>query len=91
MIDIEQGTFTSLVLWEEWNKNVEFPLTVKLAFKQRQRYEVVVSWLRTKLSFEILRAALLCVRGSCTAFRSASTREELDDFNLNFVEVDIAL
>ena len=31
---------------------------------------MVMGWVRTRLSFAILRAALLCVRGSQTKWRS---------------------
>ena len=37
-----------------------------LAAKWERPYSVVSGWVRARLSFAILRAALLCVRDSCT-------------------------
>ena len=41
-----------------------------LAAKWERPYSVVSGWVRACLSFAILRAALLCVRGSRTKWRS---------------------
>jgi len=41
-----------------------------LAAKWERPYTVVMGWIRARLSFAILRAALLCVRGSRTKWRS---------------------
>ena len=35
-----------------------------ISFKQDKPYSLVVSWLRTRLSYAFLRAAVLCIRGS---------------------------
>ena len=57
-------------------------LAQKLAEKDNERYAVVIAWLRTRISFEILRSVHVSVRGS----RSPFYRKELevvDDFGLN--------
>ena len=36
-------------------------------------YGTVITWLRTRLSMEITRASLLCLRGSRTPFRHYQT------------------
>ena len=41
-----------------------------LSMKWEQPFSVVMSWVRARLSFAILRAALLCARGSRTKWRS---------------------
>jgi len=41
-----------------------------LATKWESPYGVVMGWVRAHLSFAILRATLLCVRGSHTKWRS---------------------
>ena len=41
-----------------------------LAAKWERPYSVVLGWVRARLSFAILRAALLCVHGSRTRWRS---------------------
>ena len=45
-------------------------LSDNLSMKWEQPFGVVSSWVRARLSFAILRAALLCVRGSRTKWRS---------------------
>ena len=45
-------------------------LSDNLSMKWEQPFGVVSSWVRARLSFTILRAALLCVRGSRTKWRS---------------------
>ena len=39
-------------------------LAEKLAKKQQLEMSVVTSWLRTKISFTLLRSCILCIRGS---------------------------
>jgi len=41
-----------------------------LAAKWERPYSVVTGWVRTSLSFTFLRAALLCVHGSHTKWKS---------------------
>ena len=41
-----------------------------LAARWERPYSVVMGWVRARLSFAVLRAALLCVRGSHTKWRS---------------------
>jgi len=45
-------------------------LSDHLSLRWEQPFSVVSSWVRARLSFAILRAALLCVHGSCTKWRS---------------------
>jgi len=45
-------------------------LAEQLAMKWEKSYGVVMGWVRTRLSFAILRATMLCVRGSRTKWRS---------------------
>ena len=40
------------------------PLAEKLSIKKGERYEVIMRFLRVKLSFFALKATLLCLRGS---------------------------
>ena len=39
-------------------------LAEKLSVVRREDVNLTMEWLRAKLSFEVLRSALLCVRGS---------------------------
>jgi len=44
-------------------------LTELLSAKKQERYATTISWVRAKVSFAILRNALLCLRGSRTPRR----------------------
>ena len=69
IMQIEHGTFTPLVFsvnggiapeCEKFHKHV----AERISEKTGEKYNHVISWIRCKLSFLILRAALMCVRGS---------------------------
>ena len=45
-------------------------LADKIAQKGTEPYHIVITWLRTQISFELLRSVHACVRGSRTPFRS---------------------
>ena len=52
-----------------------------LALKQMESYVSTVSWIRTKLAFEVIRSAVLGVRGSRTSWRRAAA-SHTNDFGL---------
>jgi len=58
-------------------------IAAKTFQKNGQPYPIVSSWLRPMLSFEILKSALLCVRGSETVFKQPDFEEYGLDFELN--------
>ena len=68
VIEIEHGTFTPLVfgtnggMGEECCKFIS-KLASQLSEKQNASYSTVIAWLRTRLSIEIIKSALLCVKG----------------------------
>ena len=69
VIEIEHGTFTPLVMGTNGGAGKECTVFVKqlcfaLSEKQNEHYNSTINWLRTKLSFEILKSSLLCVRGT---------------------------
>ena len=71
VIEVEHGSFTPLVFSAYGGSSPETErfiaeLSVKLATKHDQELSVVTNWLRTKLSFTILRSAILSIRGSHT-------------------------
>ena len=57
-------------------------LASKLAQKQNEQYEVVMTWIRTILSFEIVKSTLLCVQGSRAPFRNM-IENNMENFSLN--------
>ena len=79
---IELGTFTPLVFSVSGGMGKECSMIHKhaseqLAIKTGERYEKIISTIRCKLSFLILKSALMCVRGS----RSHSLKT-IDEFEL---------
>ena len=87
------GSFTPLVfgtnggMGEECSRFVS-ELANKLSIKQNEEYSVVISWLRVRLSLEILRSVILCVRGSQTPFR-VGDEQMGDDMGLNNIDCDL--
>ena len=88
IMDVEHSTFTPLVfsvdggMPKECLKFHKF-VTEKIANKSGRRYENVLSIIKYKLSFLILRASVICVRGS----RSLTTHpgnHAVDDFEIAF-------
>ena len=57
-------------------------LAEELAEKDQERYSIVIAWLRTRLSFEILRAVHVSVRG-VLGYPFIKQSEVVDDFSLN--------
>ena len=69
MIQLEHGTFTPLIFTPYGGAGREVDnfiksLASKLAQKQGIHNSLMTNWIRTKLSFELVRSALLCVRGT---------------------------
>ena len=82
--DVEMGTFTPLILSTGMRIECHMflkHLADKLSRKDGETYHAVISWYRTRLSFEILRSVNICVRGSRRPFKNANDFE--DDFNVN--------
>ena len=64
---VEQGDllrWSSPALAVSLHKAVLKRLTERLSEKQNLHYSVVAGWLRTRLSFSLLRSTLLCLRGT---------------------------
>lgn len=69
MREVEQGSFTPLVFTANGGMAPEATVTFKrlaslLAEKRDESYSSIMGWLRCKISFNLLRSALLCLRGS---------------------------
>ncbi|XP_073253376.1 uncharacterized protein [Porites lutea] len=68
VLELEQGTFTPLVFTSTGGmadecKRFHSRLAELLALKKGDDYATTISWIRAKVSFAILRSALLCLRG----------------------------
>ena len=55
--------------------------------KNGESYASAISWLKPRISFEILRSVHACVRGSRTPFHKNA--DFLDDFKVNAWNADI--
>ena len=93
-LDVEMWSFTPLVFGTNGGMGVECQmflrhLTEELSKKDGEPYAAVITWLRTRLSFEILRSVHLCVRGSRKPFRSAN--EVVNDFRLSVNAAEVFL
>ena len=81
--EIEQGTFTPLI-FANWRngKGVshisQSRLSELIANKKGEVYSKTMAWIRAKISFSILRSALLCLRGSRTIRKIRCNIENID-------------
>ena len=92
-MEVEQGTFTPIFLTIKGVMAPEasrFHITLaeKLALKTGERYEDVTRLIRVKLSFLVLKASLLCLRGSRTLTNNTNG-EDCEDFALTLHEVGL--
>ena len=94
VLDVEMGSFTPLVFGTNGGMGVECQMFLRhlaeeLSKKDGEPYAAVITWLRTRLSFEILRSVHLCVRGSRKPFRNAN--EVVNDFRLSVNPAEVFL
>ena len=92
VLDVENGSFTPLVFGTNGGLGEECAsflstLSQKIASKDDESYAHTVTWIRTRLLFDILKAAIQCVRGSRTPFRRP---QELNDFEMMSRQGDLA-
>ena len=81
--EIEQGTFTQLVFtttggMADQRLRYHSRLAELLSAKKQEGYATTILWVRAKVSFAILRSALLCLRGSRTPRRRNLDVKERD-------------
>ena len=81
--DIEQGTFTPLVFTTtggmgEECKKYHSRLAELIAMKQGEKYSKTIAWIRAKISFSIIRSALLCLRGTRRLKNKKCNMKEID-------------
>ena len=69
IINIEHGSFTPLVFTPYGGSGREAERCISelanlIAHKRDLPFSTVISWLRTKISFTLIKSAVLCLRGS---------------------------
>ena len=90
VIEVEMGSFTPLIFGtngrtgDECNMCMKH-LAQKLAERDVECYPFVISWFRTRISFEMLNSVNTSIRGSCQpVFRS----RDVNDFKVNCTAAD---
>ena len=91
-MEIEHGSFTPIVLTSKGVMSHECEifhksLAEKLSKKKGEKYEDVIRYIRVKLSFLVLKAALLCLRGSRS--KNLDVKDEGDDFKYTLRELNL--
>ena len=69
ILEVEQGTLTPLVFtttggMSDKCQRYHSRLTELISAKKQENYVTTMAWIRTKVSFAILRTALVCLRGT---------------------------
>ena len=83
IIEVEHGSFSPIVVTpyggsgRETDKFLQ-ELAKKLAAKMDLDNSRMIQWLRTKLSFTLLRSAILCIRGSRTIKKQNINLQEIE-------------
>ena len=83
VMEVEQATFTPLVFTTTGGMTPECQVYHKrlaelLSAKKGEDYSTTMSWIRTRISFSILRTSLLCLRGSRSMRRVNLNLKEMD-------------
>ena len=93
VMNIEHGTFTPLVYGINGGMGKECDIfhkhvADKMERRTGERYEKIISYIRCKISFLVLRAALMCIRGS----RSVNSRSQdvTNDFEVAVEELKLS-
>ena len=91
VLNIEHGVFTPLVFGTNGGMGRECQMFVKhlatmLAEKTGDKYSDTVTWLRTRISMDILRSAITCIRGSRVPFKKATGNIGGDGFEMMVME-----
>ena len=91
-MDVEHGSFTPLVFTTSGVMSYECTryhkaLAEKLSEKKNERYDIIMRYLRVKLSFLSLKATLLCLRGSRGG--SVNSFENGEDFAFSLDELGL--
>ena len=93
VLQVENGSFTPLIFGTNGGLGHECQTFIqtlgnKMAAKEGEEYHQTITWMRTRLSFEILRSAIACIRGSRIPFRR--NEEEMRDFELKNISAGAA-
>ena len=90
------GSFTPLVFGTNGGMGADCNCFLKhlageLSEKNEEPYHITITWIRTLLSFEILRSVHTCVRGSRTPFHKIPRGDFIDDCSLNATQACVIM
>ena len=93
VLDIEHGTFTPLVFTTTGGMGKEClryhsRLAELIAIKKGEQYAKTMSWIRSRISFALLRAVLICLRGYRTIRR---IQRDIKNANIDIETVEGAI
>ena len=91
ILEVEQGTFTPLIFSSTGGMSPECQMYHKrlaelVSVKKEETYSNTMAWIRVKVSFALLRSALLCLRGTRAKRRNFETNNSdfsMDNFTAN--------
>ena len=91
VMDVENGTFTPLIFGTNGAmgsecKKFHQELANQLSVKRNEPYTKVLNWIRTRLSFSMIRSTLLCLRGTRVPFYNAHLA---DNFTVAIAEANL--
>ena len=83
VLEVDNGSFTPLVMGAMGGMGREYQifyqrLSEKLSDKRKTTLSITISWVKRKISFALMRAVALCVRGSRTIFNAQPITVEED-------------
>ena len=81
--EVEHGSFSPLVFSSAGGMGPTSTVVYKrlatlIAKKKNKPYSRTIHWLRCRLSFSLLRSAILCLRGSCSSAHHPASPANLD-------------
>ena len=83
VMKVQNGTFILLVFSSSGGMAPECRMFFKqlsslVADHRKETYSLVASWIKTKLSFSLLRSAILCIRGTRNPYYKSMTTDTND-------------
>ena len=95
VIDVEHGSFTPLVFSCFGGMRKEYSvfykrLAILICEKRDQPYYEISSFIRTRISFSLIRVAILCIRG-CRSASELNERERISDIDIPMVVEDTGI
>ena len=91
VLNVEHGTFTPLIFsttggMGKENTKYHKRLAGLIALKRNEDYPTVISYLRKKIRFALLRTTLIAIRGTRTSAKRCYYRKKMADTDINLIE-----